>query len=133
MIPTYKDFTHQPSHLSVTDAESIYQELVDLTTAMNDRKLNDLVTNLIQKAVTYTEVRAQWLLLSSIEKMQIDRHRTDLHNDFIAAVNIVQRYMKQKDVPTDWYERLVPTGIVDRKRVGDFACYISYVYAVNAR
>ncbi len=113
--------------LSVEDAAEIYRELM---TAADDRDEDSvyLINNLHEKAVRYARIRAEWNLKSREEKIKADEGRTMAHNSFIAAVNMLARF--QKDAGKEWQDIL---GKEDRKRIGDFACYISLFLALDAR
>ena len=58
-----------------------------------------------------------------------DDTRTTKHNKFIYTLKIFIGYSKQKGYEFPWFESIKD----NRKQLGDFACYVSYVYAVNAR
>ena len=113
--------------LSIDDAEEIYRKLM---TAADDRDEDSvyLINNLHEKAVRYAHIRAEWNLKSREEKIKADEGRTMAHNSFIAAVNMLARF--QKDTGEEWQVKL---GKDDRKRIGEFACYISLFLAIDAR
>ena len=99
-----------------------YQEALEIYTAMtenlnrNDADIVDLYNRLIEKAVRYAHIRAEWNTLSREEKLEKDDSRTAAHDSFIASVNIIAR--SEGEIGLQWRERLGN----DRKRVGDFAC-----------
>ena len=100
-----------------------YQEALEIYTAMtenlnrNDADIVDLYNRLIEKAVRYAHIRAEWNTLTREEKLEKDDSRTAAHDSFIASVNIIAR--SEGEIGLQWRERLGN----DRKRVGDFACY----------
>lgn len=110
-----------------------YQEALELYTAMtenlnrNDADIVDLYNRLIEKAVRYAHIRAEWNTLSREEKLERDSSRTAAHDSFIASVNIISR--TEGKIGSQWRERLTD----DRKRIGDFACYISLFLSLEAR
>lgn len=110
-----------------------YQEALEIYTAMtenlncNDTDIVDLYKRLIEKAVRYAHIRAGWNALSREEKLEKDDSRTAAHDSFIASVNIISRV--EGKIGLQWRERLTD----DRKRIGDFACYIALFRAIDAR
>lgn len=110
-----------------------YQEALEIYTAMtenlnrNDADIVDLYNRLIEKAVRYAHIRAEWNTLTREEKLEKDDSRTAAHDSFIASVNIIAR--SEGEIGLQWRERLGN----DRKRVGDFACYIVLFRSLEAR
>lgn len=110
-----------------------YQEALELYTAMtenlncNDADIVDLYNRLIEKAVRYAHIRAGWNALSREEKLEKDESRTAAHDSFISSINIISRV--EGKIGLQWKERLTD----DRKRIGDFACYLALFQAIDAR
>ncbi len=110
-----------------------YQEAGKVYAAINealDRKDPDAVSlynDMIMYAVRYSNVRAGWNLLTRAEKMETDSRRTSAHDAFIMSLNIVARM--QKEEGKKWKECLTD----NRKRVGDFACYVALFQGLEAR
>ena len=110
-----------------------YQEALELYTTMtenlnrNDADIVDLYNRLIEKAVRYAHIRAEWNTLTREEKLERDSSRTIAHDSFISSINIIAR--SEGKIGSQWRERLGN----DRKRVGDFACYISLFLSLEAR
>lgn len=110
-----------------------YQEALELYTAMtenlnrNDEDIVDLYNRLIEKAVRYAHIRAEWNTLSREEKLEKDESRTMAHDSFISSIDIISR--TEGEICSQWREKLGN----DRKRIGDFACYISLFCSLEAR
>ncbi len=51
------------------------------------------------------------------------------HNAFIDSVNILARVLNSDGIETPWREQLGN----QRKRIGDFACFVSYIVGINNR
>ena len=113
--------------LTMEEALSIYQAIID---AHNNRDEDAvyLLDNLIRKSVRYANIRAEWDLKSREEKMEEDSGRTIAHDVLISAVNMIARY--QKEEGSKWLELL---GKDDRKRIGDFGCYIALFQGLRSR
>ena len=110
-----------------------YQEAFEIYTAMtenlnrNDADILDLYNRLLEKAVRYAHIRAEWNTLSREEKLERDSSRTIAHDSFISSINIIAR--SEGKIGLQWRERLTD----DRKRIGDFACYLALFRAIDAR
>ena len=105
--------------LSYAEAKEIYGTI----NAHLDRTDADMVA----RAIRYAHIRAGWAALTREQKRDQDASRTSAHDAFIASLNIVAR--TQGDTGTGWRGRLSD----DRKRIGDFACYIALFEAIEAR
>ena len=83
-----------------------YQEAFEIYTAMtenlnrNDADILDLYNRLLEKAVRYAHIRAEWNTLSREEKLEKDDSRTAAHDSFIASVNIISR--TEGKIGSDW-------------------------------
>lgn len=111
--------------LSFEEALEIYGEITEKT----DENSEDgafLLHNLKRSAARYSRFRTEWYLKTQEERVRDDGDRTSAHDAFISAVNMMARYL---DAEHGWRERLGN----DRKRIGDFAAYISLFSALDAR
>ena len=110
-----------------------YQEALEIYHTMeenldrNDEDIMDLYHMLIDKAIRYANIRAEWATLSREMKSEKDASRTSAHNAFISSVNIIAR--TEGVVGALWRQRLTD----DRKRIGDFACYIALFLGLETR
>ena len=110
-----------------------YQEALEIYTFMQenlDRTDEDIVeiyNRMLQKAIRYANIRAEWHILTREEKAEKDACRSMLHDSFISSINIIAR--TEGEIGTQWREQLTD----DRKRIGDFACYIALFLAIDAR
>lgn len=112
--------------LTYEEASEIYNEmerLVDRT----DEDILYLYDSLIEKAIRYAHTRSEWTTLTRQERLDKDESRSILHDSFISSINIISR--TQGESGSAWRKRLTE----DRKRIGDFACYISLFKALEAR
>lgn len=110
-----------------------YQEALEIYTAMtenlnrHDTDILDLYNRLLEKAVRYAHIRAEWNFLNREEKLEKDESRTMAHDSFISSIDIISR--TEGKIGSQWREKLGN----DRKRIGDFACYISLFRSLEAR
>ena len=112
--------------LTYEEAKEIYSTINDKL-EWNDEDIVGLYNDMISRAVRYANIRAGWNALSREQKAAQDPSRTMAHDAFIMSVNIVAR--SEGDVGTEWRKRLSD----DRKRIGDFACYIALFQGIEAR
>ena len=89
----------------------------------------DFVKDMVDKANKYTSIRCKWEFMTNEERMEEDSMRTALHNSFITSINIVSRILVSEGIDVSWREKLGD----DRKIVGDFACFISFMIGITNR
>ena len=88
-----------------------------------------LLTDVIRAAIRYSQIRAEWLLMTVEERREVDVRRTTAHNAFIDALNVLSRAMKKAGQDNEW-RRLLGD---DRKEIGDFACFLVAHLGILAR
>ncbi|MHA2623611.1 hypothetical protein ACXZ71_09755 [Streptococcus agalactiae] len=125
---SYQNFLKAKDSLSFEVCTNYFQDLI---IAVNQTDEDSLLywNDFISASVDYSQARGEWLLLSREEKHAKDDMRTTKHNKFIYTLKIFIAYSKQKGYDFPWFESIKE----NRKQLGDLACYISYIYAVNAR
>ena len=133
MIRQYKDKLSEPKSLTVNEMQKIHEEMIQ--EIGNDPDALELYEELMAVAGRYGAIRAGWQLLGREEKMEQDSRRTSCHNSVITHFNMLTRYLRQRGKTAAWrdclgYEEEDP---YNRKRVGDFACYLVFVSGINAR
>lgn len=115
--------------LSYEEATQIYSDIVNgLNKCTQDYK-DELIDDMKLRAIKYANRRASWECMSIEEKRNDDAGRTTCHNAFIDQMNIIKRMLDKDGIDTSWHDRLG----TDRKRIGDFACFMAYIFAVNNR
>lgn len=124
---TYLDSLVQPV-IPIERCEQIYMELIS-NINVNDEVFFELWNNVLEKCFKYMEIRMNWSLYSREKKMDIDSRRTAIHDTLIISFDMLSRYMEKNGKSTEWRKKLGD----DRKRIGDFGCYIAYVQALNNR
>lgn len=112
--------------LTLTEALEIYNEMERLLDR-TDEDIVSLYNSLIEKSIRYAHTRAEWTTLTRQERISRDESRSILHDSFISSVNIIAR--TQGESGSTWRKHLTD----DRKRIGDFACYIALFKALDAR
>ena len=133
MISTFREYLTQPKALSPDTMHSIHEALLE--DVGSDPDALELYHDLLAVSVKYAKIRAGWPLLTRSQKMDSDSDRTSCHDSVISHFNMLARYAKQQGKNAAWrdtlgYEEDAP---YNRKAIGDFACYLAFVNALNAR
>ena len=115
--------------LPVEEAIEIYNSLVQSVALCTNEYTEEIVNELIEKSIKYSVVRAKWEVWDRETKIKEDEGRTLKHNSVIDAFNILARLIKSEDIDISWRDRLGD----DRKRIGDFACFLTYMVGINNR
>lgn len=128
---TYENYLENAgnSALTMENALEIYNEIVSSVTSCKDEDKMEFYDDMIKKACSYAKIRGEWEYMTKEEKMDADQGRTIKHNAFIDSVNILSRLITNDGVNSDWREKLGD----NRKRVGDFACFIAYITGISNR
>lgn len=130
MTPTYNDYLKEKNSLTFEEMQHIYDAMTaEIGTDVDALELYD---ELLRMAVKYAGIRAKWNILSKQEKLDQDegRKRTMCHDSLLVKFEKLYRFQKtvlKKE--SSWREMLGE----DRKRVGDFACFIVFINSLNAR
>ncbi len=111
--------------LSYDEALSIYQQILKDTDEQDEDALY-LLNNLKTRAIRYCTIRARWYLMDRQDRMDNDSDRTSAHDAFIAAVNMMSRFQKAEN---GWRAVLAD----DRKKIGDFAGYVTLFLCLDSR
>ena len=133
MILNYENYLNENKALSLESMQSIHTEII--CEIGKDPDALELYRDLLDKAIQYAAIRAEWFLLDYEKRMEIDDRRTSLHNSVITHLNMLQRYLKSQGKNGEWRDMLgyEEDDKYNRKAIGDFACYLAFVNAINAR
>ncbi|MEK5393574.1 hypothetical protein NSQ59_25025 [Margalitia sp. FSL K6-0131] len=128
---TYDHYLKMNDSLTFQEAIDIHSKILQ-TANTKDEDFQELLEDVIKAANNYANIRANWSIQTTDERKNIDEARTIQHNDFMATLKILARYMKNQGWDSEWMDKL---GTIenDRKRFGDFACYMVCVNSLNAR
>jgi hypothetical protein len=96
---------------------------------INSSSLIQLSKNLINSAIRYSRIRADYYLLSIEEKAELEDERTIAHNAFISSCDILSRNMAKQGEDNSWRAMIGN----NRKEIGDFACWMHLVIGLKAR
>ena len=133
MILTYDDYLTAHDSLSLETMQRLHQEMI--TEIGTDPDALEIYGELVDKANEYGAIRANGLLMDREQKMEMDPRRTSCHDALIVKFNMMARYLKMQGKTASWRDELGYTeeDSGNRKRIGDFGCYLVFVNSVNGR
>ena len=126
---SYETYLKMNYVLTIEDAMDIYREMLDSLSQCKVEGKEDIVRQLVESACHYTTVRMSWEYMSLEEKVADDPSRTSAHNTLIMNIDIVARMIGNAGIDVSWRTKLGS----DRKRIGDFGCFIGWITAINNR
>ena len=126
---SYETYLKMNYILQIEDAMEIYNGMLETLSLCKVEGKADIVHELVRSSCYYTEVRMSWEFKTNAEKVADDPNRTLAHNAVIRNVDIVARMINNAGIETPWRDKLGN----DRKRIGDFGCFIGWITAINNR
>ena len=132
MYSGYLGYLDTQNHLNMDEMHKIHN---DILKSIIDEDSKELYEDLVKQCTKYAEYRINWLLYNREEKINKDSYRSSCHDTLIIKFDILSRYIKSLGISTDWREELgdVKLNPLNRKKIGDFACYIAFINGLNAR
>lgn len=133
-IPTFSEYRKNfGTSLDISEFETILQKIHDAVG--NDEDGLELFQELEEQSLRYARIRAEWYGMSTEEKTNIDGSRTACHDALIVKVNQLKRYLEKNGKDISWFSDLGDVAVDrgNRKRIGDFACYIAFVAGIMSR
>ena len=130
---TFEKYLKEPFALDFEKMQALHGDLLD--ELGNDPDAWELYEELVDAATRYAGIRAGWLRLPQEEKLRTDGERTSAHNYLSIRFNMMARYLRMQGKQALWRDALgddEENGYL-RKPIGDFGCYIAFVYSINAR
>lgn len=112
-----------------------YEEALRIFTAIRncgkttDEDWHELYQDVLESAVQYAQIRANWYFMDNEKRAETDSSRTIHHNAFISSLKTLARYSKKQGYNCDWESILDK----DRKEIGDLACCIHYFLSIESR
>lgn len=125
---SFNEHLKEPGALDIENAKLIYDGIVN-SFLKNDPEYRNLWESAIDAAIKYAAYRADWYSWDREKRLNEDEYRSSKHNAFITRINMLARYAREKGDPSLWKEILGD----ERKRAGDFACYIALARSLYAR
>ena len=133
MFDSFEKYSGMWNPLTLEEFLEIHEGM--LKSSEGDEDAAEILEELLQAAFTYADIRAKWSLMSREEKMEIDETRTMKHDALIVKFNKLARYQKMQGRDISWRERLGYTEDepANRRRIGDFACWLAFTAGICAR
>lgn len=127
----YKEYLEHPAGniLPAEEALQLYNDFADSIKACKCEDLPEFVDDCLNKACAYSFMRVQWEFWDREKRMEKDSLRSSYHNAFIDSLNILARLLNSEGIETKWRQQLGD----NRKRIGDFACFMTYIIGINNR
>ena len=124
MIPTFESYLKEKNSLTFDDMQRIHTAMAaDIGT---DADALELYDELLDMAVKYASIRMSWMSLSKQAKMDESEKRTMCHDSLLIKIRKLSRSVGKE---REWNEMLGE----DRKRIGDFCCYLAFLNGLHAR
>lgn len=133
MISTYKDYLPQIKSIDFETCLKVHDMMVE--EIGDDEDAIELYNEIIEKSIEYTMFRAYWTIKDREWKMDNDPIRTSAHDSIIIKFNQLARYLKMQGKSTEWRDILgyIEDERKNRKKIGDMACFLTYVHGINGR
>ena len=130
---TFSTYQAKTDTLSMEDFLEIHRKMTE--SIGNDPDAAELFEELMETAIAYTAIRANWTLMSREEKREADEGRTMKHDALIVKFNKLARYLDMTGSDISWRADLGYTEDKpeNRRRIGDFACWLVFIAGINAR
>ncbi len=127
----YEEYlNHKAGHvLKIEDAQSIYKRMTDAIAKCEHEAKKELWDDFVQRCFKYTLVRCKWEFMDYQERIDADPSRTRMHDTVIDSIEILARLANKEGMDISWREDLGD----ERKRIGDFACFVTYITGISNR
>ena len=129
----YDDYLKSNKSISFDEALKLHKQMLE--EIGTDEMAVELYKSLSAKASRYSGFRSEWVTLSKEQKMDIDSSRTSCHDAMIIEFNKLARYLRSVGREAEWRDALgeEKDDPYNRKKIGDFGCFIAFINALNAR
>ena len=132
MIYTYENYRGLDRWISIEDCQRIHLEIEE--EMGDDPEAAELYDELIETCIDYSGMRSSWTIHDADWRNAHDSTRTIYHDSVITAMNVLARFLRMNGKTAAWRDFLGNNEKgPDRKRVGDFACYLVYIHGINGR
>ena len=133
MIYTYEDYLKMSKIIDVETCLKIHKMMAE--EIGTDEEAIELYGEIVEKSAEYTLYRAYWTIKDREWKMDNDPARSAKHDSIIIKFNQLSRYLKMQGKDAKWRDMLGDEKYdrYNRKTIGDMACFLTYLQAVNGR
>ena len=133
MVTTYQEYLGKASVLTFEDMPRLHEAMLE--EIGEDEKAEGIYDRLVRAGTLYVETRAGWKLMPKDVRRERNDERTARHNNVIIGLDLLADYLREKGLPAAWRNEIgyEAEDKVNRKRCGDFGCYLAFINAINAR
>ena len=128
-MESYQTYLQKNNTLPIEDSIRIYNQMISSFAQCKTEGKEDIIEQLIKSACYYTNIRSEWEFMDNEAKSKDDINRTSAHDSFIRNLNITERMLKNENIDTSWRTELGN----ERKKIGDFGCFLCFITALNNR
>lgn len=114
--------------LTYEEAQRAFRMMTEALPADDKEFMDYYEFSVLRAAVRYADIRAGWNLKTREEKINADPARTAAHDAWIAGLKSLAR--NEGEAGKTWFEIIGPN---DRRRIGDYACYVAAFLGIEAR
>lgn len=134
MICTYENYLKEPYAISFEESLKIHEMMISEINGCDADTIEDY-NELVEKCTSYAKMRADWTYHDASWKMDNDSLRTSKHDVVIGKFNQLARWLKKCGKEATWRDLLgyEEDNLYNRKRIGDFACFLAYIHGINGR
>lgn len=140
---SFQRYLNKPEALTFPEMEEIHRQIM-ANSDFNNEDFRELWEDVLRQSMKYTLVRSEGMILTQQEQELRDASRTEVHNQVLSSFLILERFFVQQGWKSeDWTKLLFLQSFIEnrtlfdlnshRKRVGDFANYLTFVYALHNR
>ncbi len=131
MINTYESYLEHPAGhvLRIEDALTIYGKMAQCIEQIKMPEKMEYWNDCLSRAAEYNKIRNDWERMSVAEKQNADQERSLIHDGFIMSLNILSRIAEKEGLDNSWRGELGE----ERKRIGDYACFVAYITGISNR
>ena len=119
----YENYLKMPDDLEFEQAMKVYEELLE-ENLEEDEIYDKLWDHALHCMIDYGSLRAHWKITPKTDRSNDDR--TVMHDSVIHSLDELAAYTKEHGKEAKWREELG----YQRKRIGDFACYVSLILSL---
>ena len=130
MIYTYEDYLKMNNTIDIKTCLKIHAIMAEEID--NDEEAIELYDEIVEKSAEYTLYRANWTIKDREWKMDNDSARSAKHDSIIIKFNQLARYLRMQGKEAKWRDMLGDERH-NRKLIGDMACFLTFVQALNGR
>lgn len=139
----FEEYLTKKESLIVEQMIQIHEEIM-VNVDTENKDFQEVWEDIIKSAINYTTIRAEWNYLDNEQKAEKDPSRTMIHNTILNNFIVLERIFKLNSWNSNsWTKELFLQGEIEnrtrqdisehRQRIGDFANYLTFVYAINGR